>query len=237
VWTYPELSTKRVTVVEVQKRCGVELIVRTVTRLTGRTNRSSPDKLMVSDQTTATRTFVTANAKMNGQLQHGTASLTLPFGRCGTLLVSSPLHRDFPKFLSLSKSSHPMCRVVVTCSTLLAAPSHCIRGGPLRLRFCTPTAVNPTVQSSISSHYPHLYTPTSPSFNPPIIMRFTSYLTALALAASSALAAMNTIINKCDFDVWLTTVGKGDPEPALLLGPGVSGTELQFVRSRPRLCM
>jgi hypothetical protein len=68
-------------------------------------------------------------------------------------------------------------------------------------------------------------------------MRFTSYLTALALAASSALAAMNTIINKCDFDVWLTTVGKGDPEPALLLGPGVSGTELQFVRSRPRLCV
>jgi hypothetical protein len=59
-------------------------------------------------------------------------------------------------------------------------------------------------------------------------MRFATYLTTLALTANSALAAMNLIHNKCDFDVWFSSVGSHNPDSPTLLAAGDYITEAQY---------
>ena len=59
-------------------------------------------------------------------------------------------------------------------------------------------------------------------------MRFTSLLTTLALTASTAHAAMIVVHNNCNFTVWYTSVGSGDPPKPDDLPAGLWGTALQY---------
>ncbi|KAF2830696.1 hypothetical protein CC86DRAFT_402717 [Ophiobolus disseminans] len=60
-------------------------------------------------------------------------------------------------------------------------------------------------------------------------MRVTNFLTTLALVASTAFAATNTLANHCDHSVWYTQVG-GDQQATLPveISPGESVDEAQF---------
>lgn len=59
-------------------------------------------------------------------------------------------------------------------------------------------------------------------------MHFATYLTTLALTANSALAAMNLIHNKCDFDVWFSSIGSNDPSSPTLIAAGDYISEAQY---------